>query len=62
MTEKQVHDALNRAAENEYDFKVTGESAEQIAWDLMEYDAEFEGCDDRELIPHIESWLNRSNK
>jgi len=51
---KLVSEALDNALDNGYDLsKMT---LEQIADDLLEFDADLEGCTAEQLIPHIQAW------
>lgn len=51
----KIYESLNSAIDNGYE--LNDWPAEQIAQDLSEYDAFFEGYLEPELVPHIVSWL-----
>lgn len=58
--EKLVHENLDNALENGYD--LTGWLPREIAEDITECCADLEDRKHDDLIPHIESWLDKHRK
>ena len=56
--EALVHESLDNAKDNGYDVLLAG-PAFDIAVDLLEYDAQFEGHWVGQIIPHVESWQQK---
>lgn len=57
-----VHEALDNALANGHFDKgmsLHGLSNEEIAEDLVMYDADLEGYEPEELVPHIQSWWQK---
>jgi len=52
--EQQVFSSLDSAVANDYDLREW--SAEEIANDLHEYDADLESVSPAELLPHVQAW------
>lgn len=61
--QQRVHEALNNAKENGYfdaGMELHGLEAEKIADDMIALDSDFEKFSVEELVPHIQSWLEKN--
>lgn len=60
VTQEVVDVALDNAQSNGY--PVAHDPPEDVAWDLVRYDAGFEDELPAELVPYIENWQRRNRK
>jgi hypothetical protein len=60
-TQEMVNESMRKALDNNY-AEIRTWSAEDLAIDMLDYDATFEGCSLEDVLPLVENWLERNGE